>query len=215
MQDRDGVITRSPVPEFGWLPAERQFRDGFLEIRSAALAWIADTYNREHQIRAADWVLHVDAGAPEPVIIAAMTHDLERSVPGGPELDMARSGWDDAVYTEAHSRRSADIVAERLCDLGADSGFTARVRDAVLQHEFGGTDDGTLTQAGDSLSYLEVLTGMTAGWAIDGRCSVAKARAKLDWMYSRVRHSAGRELAAPVHARSIQEFDRLIKAAGL
>lgn len=215
MQVSEGVNTRPSAPEFEWLPAGRQFSEEFRETRSTVLTWIADTHPREHLIRAADWILHLDSDAPEAVIIAAMTHDLERLVPGGPELDMAHSGWDDAVYIEAHSRRSADIVAERLQDLGTAPGFTARVRDAILQHEFGGTDDGNLMQAGDSLSYLEVFPGQTAGWAINGRCSVAKARAKLDWMYSRVRHPVAREIAAPVHARAIQEFDRLIEAVGL
>jgi hypothetical protein len=209
------VIPEPQAPAFDWLPSEREFSAAFLGLREVALSWIAETYQRQHLIRAADWVLHLDPSAPEPVLIAALTHDIERSVPGGPRLDMARSGWDDAVYTEAHCRRSADIVAERLREHGATPWFIARLRDAILQHEFGGTDDGNLMQAGDSLSYLEVFPAQTAGWAIDGQCSVAKARAKLDWMSTRIRHPAARLVAPPVHSRALHQFDRLIEAAGL
>ena len=36
--------------------------------------------------------------ASEPLAPAVLTHDMERTVPGGPVLDKARTAWDDPEY---------------------------------------------------------------------------------------------------------------------
>ena len=93
------------------LPEGRVFSDEFLELRRNALEWIRLYYDGEHLARAGDWLLAVEPTAPEPLVIAALLHDMERSVPGGPVFDKQRQRWDDPEYNRAHSERSAAVVA--------------------------------------------------------------------------------------------------------
>ena len=192
---------------------DRPFSAEFLELRERAFAWLADYYDGEHLTRAGDWMLALDPSAPEPLVLAALTHDLERAVPGGPVLDKATTPWDDLTYNRAHCERSAVVVSQWLERQGAPPGFVEAVQRPILEHEFGGSPQGDLMQAADSISFLEVNGGLVSSWVLQGECSAAKARQKLDWMLDRIRLPRGRELAEPYHRRSVGELGRRTAAA--
>ena len=94
----------------------------------------------EHLVRARDWVLELAPGASLELRFAALTHDIERHFPGGPQQDFAADEWDDPDYLFAHSTRSADIVQEWLEDApeAPDESFIRGVRRLILLHELGG-----------------------------------------------------------------------------
>ena len=74
----------------------------------------------------------------------------------------------------------------------------------LLQHEFGGSPEGDLIQATDSLSFLDVNGHLVTAWVTGGETSLANAIKKLDWMYERIKLADARELARPVHDRVVQ-----------
>jgi hypothetical protein len=175
-------------------------RAGFLERRAAA--WIESYWNAAHLERTLDWALHLRPDADEALRLAALTHDIERTVPGGPRLDAWRRGWDDPDYLRTHCLRSAALVDAWLCDHGAWTGLRDAVSALILEHELGGSPDGDVLQAADSLSFLEVNGDLPRRWVLAGRCPPRKARAKLDWMLERIRVPRARELADPLHRRA-------------
>jgi len=197
-------------PDWRALP-DRVFSPGFLALRGRIFDWIEDYYDRDHLTRAGDWMLVLAPDAPEHLVIAALLHDMERSVPGGPVLDMATVRWDDPVYNDAHTGRSAVIVPEWLAGQGASRELAAAVARPIREHEFGGSPEGDLMQAADSISYLESNAELTASWAIRGMCSIEKAREKLRWMGERVRHPLGRSIAEAYLGRSMREFELLVE----
>ena len=83
-------------------------------LEARASEWIAPFSQAEHLVRARDWVLELAPGASPELRFAALTHDIERHFPGGPQQDFATDEWDDPDYLFAHSTRSADIVQEWL-----------------------------------------------------------------------------------------------------
>lgn len=205
----EGALVPSE-PEWRAPPTGSEPRVQLLALRSRIYDWIEDYYDRDHLTRAGDWMLVLAPDAPDHLVIAALLHDMERSVPGGPVLDMATVPWDDRGYNDAHTSRSAEIVPGWLLDRGVASEIAHAVAQPIREHEFGGSAEGDLMQAADSISYLETNAELTAGWANAGRCTVDKARQKLLWMGDRVRHGPGREIALAYQRRSLEVFDKLV-----
>jgi hypothetical protein len=190
------------APPRGRLP-ERDFSAYFLRLREDALEWIGDYYDGEHLRRAADWLLALEPDAAEPLVLAVLTHDMERVVPGGPLLDKARTPWDDPAYNRLHCERSAEVVAGWLRERNAPEHFVRGVQVPIKEHEFGGSEEGDLAQAADSLSWLEVNSPLALSWVERGECDLGKAEAKLDWMLARIRIDRAREPAARLHEQAM------------
>jgi hypothetical protein len=177
------------------------------DLEARARDWIAPFSQADHLVQARAWALRLQPGASLAMRVAALTHDVERMVPGGPEQNFIEDRWDDPDYLFAHSTRSADFV-QRWLEEGpepVDASFVREVRRLVLLHELGGDADADVLQAADSLSYLETLQGLTAGWVRDGRCSAPKAEDKLLYMRDRIRIPEARELAEPLFAQAVAQ----------
>jgi hypothetical protein len=180
--------------------------DEYERIRASALAWIEPYYDGEHLARTGEWLLELQPDAPEPLVIAALLHDMERAVPGGPVLDKRNVRWDDPEYNRAHSERSAAVVAGWLVGRGASPRFVEGVL-PIREHELGGSPEGDLLQAADSLSWLEVNAKLARRWVERGECDLAKAREKLQWMHDRIRLERARALAGPLLDSALRELE--------
>jgi len=179
-----------------------------LTLEERARGWIEPYWNADHLVRARDWLLELDPLAPEPLSLAALTHDMERHFPGSPERDLRTSPPDDPTYNRLHCERSARIVGAWLREQGADGEAAGEVERLILAHEFGGSDDENLLQAADSLSFLEVNAALVAGWCTSGRCSRERALEQLRWMFERIRVPRARTLARPLYEEALAVVER-------
>lgn len=104
--------------------------------------WVEEIYsNSDHLVRTGYWVKKLDSKASDALIIAAITHDIERVFkenrnPPSPEAKGAK--WDDSVYDKWHSERSAKFVTEFLKKEGASGELIKKVAQLVSHHEHGG-----------------------------------------------------------------------------
>ena len=160
-----------------------------------------------HLKRTRDWVLKLDPTADEAMRIAALTHDVERRVPGGPTLDAQTRDWDDPEYLCLHSERSAAIVDEWLEQQGGTRELRERVCSLVRAHEIGGSPDADVVQAADSLSFLENNADRVIAWVDEGRCDREKARQKLDWMRDRISITGAINTAARLHEKAVTALE--------
>jgi uncharacterized protein DUF4202 len=170
-------------------------------LEERALVWIEPYWNAEHLRRTRDWLLKLEPAAPEALRLAALTHDMERHFPGGPQQNLAAAPEDDMEYRRLHSERSASIVAAWLRDEGADEQLISEVGRLIRAHEVGGAPDEDLLQAADSISFIEVNAELPAKWAAEGRCSFARGVAQHRWMYDRIQVPRARELAGPLYEK--------------
>jgi hypothetical protein len=168
------------------------------DLERAAEVWIADYVQARHLRRTRDWVVTLDPDAGLALRIAALTHDIERSVPGGP--DPWEHDWGDPRYVLEHSIRSARMVRAWLEERDAPAELVADVEGLILHHELGGYPEADLLQAADSLSFLEVNGDRPRTWVEEGRCDVASAQAKIDLMRDRVSVPSARARAGELHA---------------
>ena len=177
----------------------------FLELRDHALNWIRPYYDGVHLERAGHWLLELEPEASEPLVIAALLHDMERDVPGGPVMNKRTDPWDSPDYNRAHCERSAAVVAGWLVGKGASDRFVGGVL-PIREHEFGGSPEGDLLQAADSLSWLEVNGSLVTKWVERGECDVPKAREKLVWMCKRIRLGRARPTAERLLHATLKEL---------
>jgi hypothetical protein len=164
-----------------------------------ARRWVVDNYpyNRDHLLRALEWLDRLAPGAREAVRLATLTHDMERAFPGPDSPVM--SSLDDPTYERLHSERSARIVAEWLTSRGADEQLTRDVAALIVAHEVGGTYDADLVQAADRLSFLETNIDLFLGFVRSGRFSIEDVRTKFEHSYQRIRVPDAKALALPLY----------------
>jgi hypothetical protein len=163
-----------------------------------ARSWVVDNYpyNRDHLLRALEWVDRLAPDAREAVRLATLTHDMERAFPGPDSPVM--SSLDDPVYERLHSERSARIVSGWLKANGAEEALIRDVEALVLAHETGGSDEADLVQAADRLSFLETNIDLFLGFVRSGRFSIDDVRTKFEHSYHRIRVPDAKALALPL-----------------
>ena len=169
-----------------------------------AADWIEPYWNAEHLRRALDWLLVLDSDASKELQLAALTHDMERHFPGGPEQDLSIAPEAGLEYRRLHSERSARIVGEWLREAGAEPASVAEVERLIRLHESGGDADANALQAADSLSFLEVNIDIPYVWARRGACGLDRARAQHTWMFERIQIPEARTLARPLYDEAIR-----------
>lgn len=178
-----------------------------MTLTRRAEAWIEPYWNARHLVRTRDWLLELDPEPGEALVLAALTHDMERHFPGGPRMDPATMAPDDPVYRAEHSERSAGIVGEWLRGQGGDEELVTEVEELIMLHETGGSPEANLLQAADSLSFLEVNADLVAAWALEGRCGKERSKAQLTYMLERIQVERARELAGPLYEEGLAVVD--------
>lgn len=168
-----------------------------------ATKWIEPYWNAEHLRRTRDWLLELEPASGEALQLAALTHDMERHFPGGPIEDLSRPPEANMGYRREHSERSAAIVGDWLSAEGAPPELTAEVERLIRLHELGGDPDANLLQAADSISFLEINTGLPDRWVAEGRCDLGRGLDQHRWMLERIQLERARELARPLYERTI------------
>ena len=169
-------------------------------------AWVAPFENGRHLIRTRDWLLHLDPGAGEELRIAALTHDVERSIPGGPP-QLANLPANDRPYRDAHAARSAEIVSAWLAEQGAGVDLIRNVSDLVRMHEWGGSPSANLLQAADSISFLETTAPLARNWIKDRGYSRERSEKQFNWMLTRIQLPEARRIAQPLFDAAMASLD--------
>lgn len=181
-------------------------------LRDCAREWVRAYYKHSarHLIRAEEWLLILKPDASEEMLLAALTHDMERAFPGpdSPIIE-PKLGVDDPVYNMAHSERSARIVSAYLQEQGAAQESIAQVARFIRVHEYGGNEDENLVQAAGSLSFLEVNVDIFLNWLDAGNAiwDTGAVRAKFTWMYERIQVPQARAMAQPMYEEAMRKVE--------
>ena len=108
----------------------------------------------KHSKNTRAWVLKLKPEADISLQIAALGHDIERSIK---ELKINREYYSD--YNEfkvAHARNSAKILYDLLSKYDLNQTIRYKVSDLVTHHEFGGNPEANTLKDADSISYFDV-----------------------------------------------------------
>jgi len=181
------------------------------DLLEASRSWVKEHYGRHamHLLKAEEWPRRINPNATEVMLLATVTHDMERAFPGPdspkqyPDL-----GPNDPIYNREHSERSARIVSDFLRTQHASEALVTEVANLIRVHEMGGWEEADWVQAADSLSFLEVNIDFFLDRidAPNDNWNAKSVRAKFDWMYERIKLTEARALALPFYERAIQKL---------
>lgn len=191
----------------------RAYSDALQALWPVALEWVEPYYDSEHLKATVVWMLRVDPRASEPLLTAALTHDIERHFPGGTQPNKAEGRWDDVEYNTRHATRSAEIVSAWLRTNGMSEEFVTAVIPPILAHEFGGSPEDNLMQAADSLSFLDTNAQLVTRWVLGGETTLEYGLRKLEWMYERIQVDEARELARPLYDAAVASTTEAVQRA--
>ncbi len=189
-------------------------------LRDHTRVWVCanNPAQARHLLQTEQWVQRLKPDASEEVLLAALTHDMERAFPGpdSPIQDPQR-GADDPMYLQAHSDRSARFVRDYLQAQGATLESIEQISRLIRAHEVGGEEDENLVQAADSLSFLEVNVDLFLGWLKhgDSRWTREAIHAKLTWMYERIQLEQARQLARPLYEEALRKLEHTEDPGGV
>ncbi len=108
----------------------------------------------QHSRNTRAWVLRLKPEADIALQIAALGHDIERSIT---ELKIKREHYID--YNEfkmAHARNSAKVLDDLLSKYDLNETIRCKVSYLVTHHEFGGNSEENILKDADSISYFDV-----------------------------------------------------------
>ena len=98
-------------------------------------------------------VLRLNPNADDALKIAALGHDIDRSIPE--KRIRPEEFIDYKEYKRQHSIRSAEIISEIMKSCGCKEDLIERTRVLIENHEVGGSGDVEILKDADSISFFQ------------------------------------------------------------
>lgn len=107
-----------------------------------------------HSKNTREWILKLKPEADMALQIAALGHDIERSIA---ERKIKREDYIEFNgFKKAHSQSSARILREILFIYNINQTIIDKVTNLVTLHEFGGNQEADILKEADSISFFDV-----------------------------------------------------------
>ena len=107
-----------------------------------------------HSKNTKEWVLKLKPDADIALQIAALGHDIERSIK---DRKVNREDYIDYdEFKKVHSSNSAKILKEILSKYNIDKKTIEKIIYLVKHHEFGGDSEADILKDADSISFFDV-----------------------------------------------------------
>ena len=169
-----------------------------------------------HLKRTVHWVKELKPDAHEAMLIAAVSHDIERAFSNIVTSNLLKTKDEDFDYSEEeaknrkieHASEGARIMQAFLAKEGADKAVVKRVGSLISMHEYGGNPDANMLKDSDSLSFfennIEFLVNKRAK-----KIGKTKAIKKVEWMFSRISSEKARKIAEPMYKNALRRLEAL------
>lgn len=180
--------------------AEKFVIDSFTKIGKA--------HQIKHFERTVYWLKELRPDADEALLIAAISHDIERAYRKEDMLEKKQtSSYASKDYFRPHEERGAEIIADFLKKENADPEMILRVKTLVSRHEEGGDEDQNLLKDADSISFFEnnVPVFLTKNLPEVGK---EKIKEKFDWMFNRITSEKAKQIVKEWYQKAIHDLEK-------
>ena len=180
------------------------------ELYQKTKTWVEKIYfNANHLIRTVYWVKKLTPNSSIALLLAALTHDIERAFKqwrNPPAREMGK--WDDPISNQWHSKRSARFVKDFLKKKNADPDLIKEVSRLISHHEEGGWKEADLLRNADSISFLEINIPFFIS-RIPDELNKKEVKEKFDYMFRRIGSKKAKEIARPFYERAIVSLSKV------
>ena len=150
-----------------------------------------------HLKRTVYWVRVLDPDADEAVLIASLSHDIQRAEGGRPAVtDEAFKDFNREEYLTYHQEKGGVIMEDFLTRSGASAELAKKVNHLISRHELGGDKEQDLIRDADSISFLENLVDSFIKEKVPD-FGFEDVKKKFQWMFDRIGSDEAKKLAEP------------------
>lgn len=180
------------------------------ELYQKTKAWVEKIYfNANHLVRTVHWVKKLTPSPSLALLLAALTHDIERAFKQGRNPPAAKIGkWNDPISNQWHSKRSAKFVKDFLKKKDADPDLIEGVSKLISHHEEGGWKEADLLKDADSISFLEINVPFFIS-RIPEELSKKEVKEKFNYMFKRISSKKAKEIARPFYQKAIVSLNKV------
>ncbi|MFC1891702.1 DUF4202 family protein [Thermodesulfobacteriota bacterium] len=156
-----------------------------------------DHISTPHLKRTAYWARVLDPDADEAVLIAALSHDIQRAEGDRPAVtDEAFKDFNMENYLTYHQEKGGAIMEDFLIRSGASVELAKKVKYLISRHELGGNNEQDLIRDADSISFLENLVDSFIKEKVPD-FGFEDVKKKFQWMFDRIGSDKAKQLAEP------------------
>jgi hypothetical protein len=164
----------------------------------------------KHLQRTVHWVKFLYPTAKETLLIAAISHDIDRAFWSPEEnkwFDKIKKRFVSPTYLKYHQNKAAKIIQEFLNKNNIEKEKIKDIIGLIKKHEVGGTFEQNVLKDADSLSFFETNRKFIK-MAKDGEDKKA-IKTKINWMYNRITSRKAKQIALPRYTKLLNKLSKL------
>lgn len=167
--------------------------------------FVVESFGKEnpHLARTLYWIRELRPDASEELLIAALSHDIERAF--NPEAKDKKT-FNTIEEMSHHQTEGGRIMFEFLINEGYPETGAAKVQELISRHEVGGDDEQNLLKDADSISWLEVSAPKHIGKRLFSKDELER---KVAAMFVRISSSEAKKLAQPFYKRAVKMLEEM------
>ena len=166
-----------------------------------------------HLDRTGYWCKQLYPDSSETLILAAISHDIERSVVTEESKKIYCLPFTSDSFLKYHQEKGADIMFNFLINNGLDENSCNEVWRLISRHEIGGYLDENILQAADSISFFENNVDHFIN-KYSSKMPLKEVEEKFEWMYRRISRTLpiANELVEPLYKQAIVKARNLSRS---
>ena len=154
--------------------------------------------------RTVHWVKFLKPDASEALLVAAILHDIEREMNGD-----WKAGSSDPIALQKHEELSALEAEMFLQKEKADEKFIEKVKDLILHHETGGTEEQNILCDADAAAWLEEKALRNVKASKKKGKTKEEMKEKLMDVFGRITSDAAKRMARPWLDDALTELEKI------
>jgi len=164
-----------------------------------------------HFKRTVYWVKELNLNFDEALLIAAISHDIERAFRDEENVQIKRmndAGMNNIDFLRYHQDKGAEIMEDFLKKEDANPELIERVKMLISKHEEGGNEDQNILKDADSISFFENNVKHFLDHHIK-KLGKEKIKEKFDWMFNRITSEKAKQISKKWYEDGVNELEKM------